>query len=211
MYRRQLVAATGAALSATGAGCLERVLEDGEGRRVSLADIGSVGADHPLELSVSLDSPTLGSESAPRLEVGLHSTADQPLYVGNADAWPADGLMPERNSDPRGLRLLSESEVSDLTVEHRECPLTAFRPITEESLGGHRVTPGETYRARYQLLGSAETLDGSCPPGGRYSFTATYVYATAKAVESHGFETAPKSAFDWGFAVNVPEHAEPDD
>lgn len=207
MRRRQLIAAAGTALSTASAGCLEGVLDGREARRVSLADVGSVGGDYPLELAVSMDSPTLGPESAPTLAVELRATADQPLYVGNANAWPADGLMPERESDPRGLRLLSELEASDLTIENRECPVTTYRPITEETLGGHLVTPGETHRTRYQLVGSAEALDGPCPPGGQYSFHSTYVYTTAEAVENVGFETADKSSFDWGFAVDVPAEA----
>lgn len=205
MRRRRILAAAGTALSSTAAGCLDGVLGGPPaGRQVALTDVGTVGSAHPLGLDATLRAATIGPDAAPRLEVTLRSTAEEALFLAIADSGPADGLLPDRDSEPRGLRLLAAAEASDLTVTYGRCPHTAYRPMGGTSAGGHRVDPGAKRRVTYLAVGSDQALAGACPPAGRYRFRSTYVYKRARSVERVGFEDAAGRRFDWGFGLEVP-------
>lgn len=208
MNRRRVIASTGAALSSMTGGCLGGLLgRQPTGRRVSLAEVGAVGEDHPVRLEVTLARRTMGPDVAPEVEVSLASTADEALFLGYAESWPADGLLPDRDSDPPGIRLLAASEVSDVTVESQPCPHTAFRPVTEAARGGHRVAPSATIPVSYRVLGSDQAAEGGCPGSGRYRWWSAYGYARASAVERVGFEDAERRQFGWGFTIEVPADA----
>lgn len=204
MRRRALLAAAGTALPTASAGCLEAVL-GGPGRRVRLRDVGRVGDDHPLELDAALRSCWLGPESAPELQVTLRSAAEEELLLDYAETWPADGLLPVRNSEPPGLRLLAAREFADLTVAFGDCPVTEYHPITSDANGRGHVPPGARHTIRYRVVGSAPVLDGACPPHGRYRVESGYRYKRAAEVELAGYADAPVYRFRWGFAVEVPE------
>lgn len=206
MRRRALIAAAGTAVSTANTGCLEAVL-GAPGRRVRLQDIGRVGDDHPLELDAALRSRRLGPESAPAIEVTLRSVTDAELLLDYAETWPADGLLPVRNSEPPGLRLLAARTFSDLTVRFGDCPHTEYHPITADENGRGHVQPGDEHAVRYRVVGSAPALDGDCPPPGRYRVGSTYRYKRAAAVEENGYADAPAHRFTWGFTIEVPESA----
>lgn len=208
MRRRRILATAGTVLSALSAGCLDGLLGSSRSRRqVSLTDVATVGDDHPFRLKAWLRSRAMGPDAAPELELALQSMADEAVFLGYAAFWPEDGLLPERNSDPRGVRLLADSEASELTVEFRACPYSSFRPITEASRGGHRVAAGGEISARYHVVGSAQALADACPDPGQYRLRSAYHYARAPAVERVGFEAADQQQFSWGFAIEVSGNA----
>jgi hypothetical protein len=168
-----------------------------------LSEVEPVGADHPVDLDVDQSTTAMGDESIPTLEIELQNTSDAALFLGYGGTWPAGGLLSERDSDPRGLRLLAAPEASDLTIDSDGCPSTGFRPVVEESLGGHRVTPGRRYRVTYRVLGSDQALDVQCPPAERYRWRSSYEYAPATALETDGWESVDRTRFDWGFSLEV--------
>lgn len=205
MRRRQFLGAAGLSVSSLTAGCLHGVLGSSRaGRRVSLTDVGTVGDDHPVALEATLRSSVFGPESAPELVVTLRSSADEKLLLRYAESWPADGLLPDRNSIPRGLRLLATGEYTNLTVEFEDCPRTAYRPITSESDGQGHVRPDAEVRAGYRAVGSADALAEACPEAGRYRVRSTYAYQRAPEVERVGIEDAERHRFTWGFTIEIP-------
>lgn len=204
MRRRHLLGAAGTALAGATAGCLRRVLAPTARRRVSLVDVETVGGAHPFELDAALRAWTFGPQSAPALEVTLRSTADEELVVAYAESWPADGLLPERDSDPRGLRLLAAQEATDLTVEYADCPHTSYRPITSPADGRGHVPAGERFAAEYRVVGSDAANQVACPPPGRYRFSSTYAYHPASSGEPGTFPTADAARFNWGFTLELP-------
>ena len=207
MRRRRLLSGAGAGLSALTAGCLELPGVLGGSRAplsVSLTAVDDVGAAHPFELVARVEDRGLGPDATPTLAVGLESTAEEALYLGYDDRWPADGLLPDRDTDPPALRLLATAEATDFTVEHGPCPATDYRPGDGE-LVGYLVEPGERLEGRFVVLGRSSTLEGTCPRGGRYRIESTYPYTTGRAVREVGYDAAEKRRFRWGFTLAVSE------
>lgn len=145
----------------------------------------------------------MGDGSMLTVEIALVNTGESALFLGYLGTWSAGGLLIDRDSDPRGLRLVAAPEASGLTVDSEGCPSTDFHPVADESLAGHRATPGRRYAVSYRVLGSDQELDTECPPAGRYRWRSTYEYAPAAAVETVGWESADRSRFDWGFSLEV--------
>ncbi len=206
VYRRRVLATAGLSFSTLAAGCSQLVpgFPTGQPARVvSLGEVDTVGADHPVDLDVEQSTTAMGDGSMPTLEIELRTTSDSALFLGYRGTWPAGGLVSDRESDPGGLRLLAASEASDLTIDSEDCPSTGFRPLVGESLGGHRVSPDRRYRVTYRVLGSDQELDAACPPAGRYRWRSSYEYASATAVETVGWESVDRTRFDWDFSLEV--------
>lgn len=166
-------------------------------RSVSLSEVDTVGTAHPFELTAELATRGLGSGATPELAVQLRSTADRALYLAYDTRWPAGGLLPDRDYVPASLRILSTEEAADFTVEHGACPTTRCRPGDDE-LGGHLVEPSERVSGRFVVVGVAGSIEGSCPPAGRYRVESPYRHATASPVEASGFDAAEKRRFRGG-------------
>lgn len=204
--RRRFLTAASLGLATLTAGCtnvIPRRSTAQPDRVVSLGDVDTVGADHPVEFDVVQSKTAMGDGSVPTLEIELQNTSESALLLGYRGTWPAGGLLPGHDSDPRGLRLLAAPEASDLTIDSEGCPSTDFRPIVEESLVGHRVSSDRGYSVSYRVLGSDQGLDADCPTMGRYRWRSSYEYAAATAVERVGWESADRSRFDWGFSLEV--------
>lgn len=155
-------------------------------------------------LAAQVENPGMGPEATPELLVGLRSTAEEALFLGHDARWPAGGLLPDRDTEPSGLRLLSTGEVTDFTVEAGACRTTRYRP-GDGQLGGHRVAAGDRVRGRFAVLGQGSALGETCPGEGRYRVEATYPYTTERAVREVGFGAAEKQRFRWGFTLVVRE------
>lgn len=206
MDRREALAAATVAVSPLASGCLGlRDLLGGRAgeRTVSLTDVAEVDAAHPFQIDVTLRSRAMAADATPELAVTLELTGEETRFLGSLGSWPAGGLLPARDSEPGGLRLLAEPEASDLTVERGECPTTEYRPTSDKESTGHRVSPGTRYRERYAVLGSAQALDADCPPAGRYRVRSRYEHASAAEVERDGWENASRTQFTWGFTLHV--------
>lgn len=204
--RRRVLATASLGLATLAAGCTDgipRLSTAQPDRVVSLRDVDTVGSDHPIEFDVVQSETAMGERSMPTLEIELRNTSESALFLGYRGTWPAGGLLTGRDSDPRGLRLLAAPEASDLTIDSEGCPSTNFRPILEESLAGHRVSPDRRYSVSYRVLGSDQELDSECPPAGRYRWRSSYEYASATAVETARWNSADRTRFDWGFSLEV--------
>lgn len=211
LNRRRLLGGAGIALSPLTAGCLDldSVLGSTRGEReLSLSDVGDVGDVHPFRVAVTLQSMAMGVETTPSLKITLEPTADEPLFIGYTEFWPADALLPTRDSDPAALLLLAAGEYSDLTVKEGTCPTTEYRPTQEDGSIGHRVSPDKQYSVKYFVVGSADHLADTCPAPGHYRVRSEYSYAAASEVEEVGWEKADREQFTWGFSLQVADATE---
>lgn len=206
MNRRRHLGGAGIALSSLTAGCLnlDSVFGHPPGEReLSLSDVDDVGDGHPFRFGVTLQSTAMGAETTPTVKITLEPTADESLFIGYSEFWPADALLPTRDSDPAALRLLAAGEYSELTVEERTCPTTEYRPTQGDGSTGHRVSPDKQYSGMYFVVGSAAHLTDACPAPGHYRIRSEYSYAAASEVEEVGWENADREQFTWGFSFHV--------
>lgn len=211
MNRRRLFAGAGLALSSLTAGCLdlERVFGNTRAEReLSLHDVDEVADVHPIQFDVTLQSKVMGTETTPTLKITLEPTVDEPLFIGYREFWPADALLPTRDSDPAALRLLAAGEYSDLTVKEGPCPTTEYRPTHGNGSIGHRVSPDKRYSAQFFVVGDAKPLADACPPPGHYRVRSEYSYTAASEVEEVGWEDANREQFTWGFSLAVADATE---